>query len=530
MGKFKLTWKIWFLIIVVLLSFLSIFVTFDPLGITFLQTGVVVSSVDSESQIYESGLRAGMIIEEINGEKIQDMVDYQKAVEPYYNLEINSSEKLIVRTNTIEIVGLFDSRVVSSMKVTDIPQTKLKSGLDLQGGARAFVKVNADIDDRQVDDLISVLEQRLNVYGLSDMTIYKVKTSDGKSLIGIEIAGSSPDELEKLVGEQGHFVARIGNDTVFVGGDRDVTHVGRTGQEAMITECFTTENGEEACNFRFIISLSAAAAQKHADITNNLSTKDGCIPKYDANCFLEKQIDFYIDEKLTSSLNIGADLKGNIATSIQISGSEVGATRQEAIDNANKEMKTLQTILITGSLPYKLEIVKIDRISSNLGDQFINQILLAGFFAILVITIFTFIRYRKIKLSIAIVLVSLSEVLIILGVASLIRWNLNLVSIAGIITAIGTGIDSQIIIMDESRNKNESLRDRIKKALFIITTAFATTLVALLPLTGVIGFLGIGAASAGLLKGFAITTLIGITVGVVISRPAFADIVRQLQE
>ena len=44
-------------------------------------------------------------------------------------------------------------------------------------------------------------------------------------------------------------------------------------------------------------------------------------------------------------------------------------------------MKQLQTILITGSLPYKLEIVKIDKISSNLGEEFTKQILLAGLFA-----------------------------------------------------------------------------------------------------------------------------------------------------
>ena len=193
-------------------------------------------------------------------------------------------------------------------------------------------------------------------------------------------------------------------------------------------------------------------------------------------------------------------------------------------------MKTLQTILITGSLPYKLEIVKIDKISATLGESFTKQILIAGLFAILAVSILVFIRYRKIKVSFALVTVSLSEVLIILGVASLIGWNLDLPSIAGIIAAIGTGIDSQIIILDEARDKRESIAQRIKKALFIITTAFATTTVALLPLTGLLGFMGIGAASAGLLKGFAVTTILGITTGVLISRPAFADIARQLEE
>jgi preprotein translocase subunit SecD len=529
MAKIEFTTRIWLLVIISLLAFISIFVTFSPFGITFLEKGVLVSSVEINSTVHQAGLRTGMKIVEINGAYIDTLDDYKEAMNVYSELEENETKKLIMRTDSIEIVGLYDYMVLNDIQAKDIESTKLKTGLDLQGGARAFVRVNEDISDDATDDLIAVLEQRLNVYGLSDMSIYKVKRSDGQNLIGVEIAGSSPEELEKLIGEQGHFVAKIGNDTVFVGGDKDITHVGRTGSEAMISECNTGQDGE-FCNFRFVVSLSAEAAQRHADITEELSTKDNCIPRYDPNCYLDKQIDFYIDDVVTSSLNIGADLKGNVATSIQISGSGSGPTRQEAIDDSKQEMKALQTILITGSLPYELEIVKIDRISSNLGDKFIKQILLAGLVAIIAVTLFTFIRYRRIKISIAIILVSMSEVLMILGVAALIRWNLDLVSIAGIIAAIGTGIDSQIIILDESRDKNESLRDRIKKALFIITTAFATTLVALLPLTGMLGWLGIYAASAGLLKGFAITTLIGITVGVLISRPAFADIAKQLQE
>jgi preprotein translocase subunit SecD len=42
-------------------------------------------------------------------------------------------------------------------------------------------------------------------------------------------------------------------------------------------------------------------------------------------------------------------------------------------------MKKLQTIMITGSLPFKLEIVKIDKISPLLGEHFVKAILLGGF-------------------------------------------------------------------------------------------------------------------------------------------------------
>ena len=514
----KVTFKMWILFIAVALSLISIF-SIPPM---IFEKGVTVSSVETNSSIFENGLRSGMVIQEINGQLIDSLEDYSNAMESIAYLEENATQKLTIKTKNLEIINLFTRDIINDISIEEIPSTKIKTGLDLRGGARAFVKADVPLTSTQLNDLIAVSEQRLNVYGLSDVKFFKVTTSSGDNLMGIEIAGTSPDDLEELIAKQGKFEAKIGNETVFVGGDKDVTHVGRTGRDAYISECNSLSDGSgEYCNFQFVISLSSDAAQRHADITDNLSINGS---------YLSKQLDFYIDGTQTSSLNIGADLKGNVATQIMISGSGNGATRQEALNDAKAEMKKLQTILITGSLPFKLEIVKLDKISPTLGDQFTKQIMLAGLFAIIAVSLLVFIRYRKIKVSFALVTVSLSEVLIILGVAALIGWNLDLPSIAGIIAAIGTGIDSQLIILDEARDKRESIAQRIKKALFIITTAFATTTVALLPLTGLLGFMGIGAASAGLLKGFAVTTIIGITTGVLISRPAFADIARQLEE
>jgi preprotein translocase subunit SecD len=515
-GKMKITFRIWVLIAVVLLSLISIFGV-PPQG---MEKGLLVTSVDQNSTVFRDGLKEGMTIQSINGQPVASMQDYAAAISEITNLEENQTGKLIIQTKETEIINLYDKTIIDDISLETIPLTRIKTGLDLRGGARAFIKADVPLNDAQLDDLIAVSEQRLNVYGLSDVKFFKVSTSSGDNLMGIEIAGSSPDDLEELIAKQGHFEAKIGNDTVFVGGDKDITHVGRSGQDAMVTECFAVQGGE-ACNFRFTIFLSEEAAQRHADITDELSINGS---------YLSKKLDFFIDEKLTQSLNIGSSLKGSVTTQISISGSGEGATRNEAIESAKAEMKQLQTILITGSLPFKLEIVKIDQISPNLGNQFTRQIMLAGLFAIIAVSIVVFVRYRKIKASLALVTVSLSEVLIILGAASLIGWNLDLPSIAGIIAAIGTGIDSQLIILDEAQDKNESIKARIKKALFIIVTAFTTTFVAMIPLTGFLGFMGIGAASAGLLKGFAVTTLIGITTGVLVSRPAFADIARQLEE
>jgi len=512
----KITFRIWLLIIVVVLSAISIF-SIPPMAF---EKGVLVTSVVPDSKVFSDGLREGMIIQEINGQPILSIEDFATSLEPFQTLGENETLKLIIKTDSTTIIDIFSKNVTQDIIISKIPKTRIQTGLDLRGGARALVKADISLTEADLNDLIAVSEQRLNVYGLSDVKFFKVITSSQERIMGIEIAGSTPKDLEELIAKQGHFEAKIGNDSVFVGGDKDITYVGRTGTDSIISECFKVQGGE-ACNFQFVISLSEEAAQRHADITNDLSINGS---------YLSKQLDFYIDEELISSLNIGADLKGNVATRIQISGSGSGTTRQEAIEDAKREMNKLQTILITGSLPYNLEIVKLDKISPNLGFEFVRQILMAGLFAIIAVSLLVFIRYRKFKISLALVSVSFSEVLIILGTAALIGWNLDLPSIAGIIATIGTGIDSQLIILDESRNKNESLAQRIKKALFIIVTAFTTTFVALIPLTGLLGFMGIGAASAGLLKGFAVTTLIGITTGVLISRPAFADIAKQLED
>ena len=139
-----------------------------------------------------------------------------------------------------------------------------------------------------------------------------------------------------------------------------------------------------------------------------------------------------------------------------------------------------------------------------------------------IISLVVFIRYRKIKITLAVILTMFSEAFITLGIAAFINWNLDAPSIAGIIAGMGTGINDQIIIIDESEKQTEgSIKERIKRALFIIIGAFFTIVAAMIPLFW---------AGAGMLRGFALTTIIGVSVGILITRPAFADIIKKIGE
>ena len=424
--------------------------------------------------------------------------------------------KTIIETDAGE--AIIFSEEVPAITVASIPKTNIKTGLDLAGGSRALIQAkDVKLSSSEIGDLIDVISNRLNVYGIADMNILPVSDLSGTNYMLIEIAGATPNDLEQLISQQGKFEAKIGNETVFVGGNKDISDVCRKDATcAYVESCPKAEDGYY-CNFKFSLFLSEDAAQRHADITSKIPVNSSVQGNY-----LAKKLDLYVDDSLLSSLLISESLKGSATTQIAISGSGSGATQAEAYDDAEKEMHNLQTILITGSLPYKLEIVKLDTISPVLGKEFINSILFAGLAAILAVSIIVFFRYRRFKSSLALIITSISEVIIILGIASFIDWNLDLPSIAGILATIGTGIDSQIIVLDEAKQKTLlSLKQKLKRAFQIILGAYFTAVVALLPLMW---------AGAGLLKGFAITTLIGITIGVLITRPAFTDMINMIGE
>ncbi len=418
-----------------------------------------------------------------------------------------------INTDKGEIVYL--SSKIPELTVKEIEKSNIKKGLDLVGGTRVLLKPEESLEEKDVESLTKILSNRLDVYGLSDIRIRPAKDLSGEIFILAEIAGATREEVTSLIAQQGKFEARVNNQTVFEGGKKDITYVCRDDGSCsgIVPPCSQTAQGA-SCRFEFSIRLSPEAAKRHAQITKDIPVSlDG---------FLEHNLDLYLDDELVDSLRISSSLRGQEATQIAISGPGLGIDQESAYQDALKNMDKLQTVLITGSLPQKLEIIKVDSISPLLGEEFTKNILLTTLFAFIGVLLVMYIRYRNLKIVIPILITMLSEIIIILGFASLIEWNLDLVSIAGIIVAVGTGVDAQIVIVDETlkkENKNLNWKSKIKNAFFIIFAAFATTTVAMVPLWY---------AGAGLVRGLAFTTIVGITAGVFITRPAFGKIIENL--
>lgn len=575
----KMTVRMWILVFFLVASLFAI----KPWG--YLDSGVVIKTLEQNSPVSLEGLSKGEIIKEINGNAISDIEDYRtvtqelfKDIKPInwtiktsngtfsftgFSLDLEVDENLSLTAVSGEALGsgvsvnttlyeINDQKIEGQtgfyafkrenepkvrvnlrtkgnsytflsqsigLTVAPVPTTNIKAGLDLSGGARAIIKPEKEITSDEMKNLLAITTERLNVFGLSDIVVREATDLDGNNFMIVEVAGSTPRELEELIGQQGKFEAKIGNDTVFIGGKNDITSVCKGDPTcAGIRECTPSQSGY-MCRFEFAIYLSGGAADKQAELTSKLSENISA----SGERYLSKPLDLYLDDKLVDTLQISSNLKGKATTTIAISGPGFGGTQQEAYEDASKNMAKLQTVLVTGSLPFKLQIVKLDSISPLLGKDFIKNIFFSSFAAFLAVALVVLVRYRKIKYSIPVMITLISEIWIILGAAALIRWNLDLSSIAGIIAAIGTGVNDQIILLDESeKNKSSSnMKERIKNAFFIIFGAFTTNAVAMIPLWW---------AGAGLIRGFALTTLIGIAIGVFITRPAFASFISQLEE
>jgi preprotein translocase subunit SecD len=560
MSKFKALMRsprVWILIICVLLSLVALHP--NPLA-----DGVVIKAVARNSSAVNAGIESPKPntipsalerLTAINNKPVHTIDDYLALTKElplnrtvqittnrgtyklmpitiYETVDLGNETRVEERNVTINGTSLMQNVTISvpktamkpvgmeplGLSVVPTPTTNLRKGLDLQGGTRVLLRPEEAVDDAVIESMVDSMKERLNVYGLSDITVTPVKDRlQGGTFILVELAGATEAEARNLLSKQGKFEAKIGDETVFKGGN-DITYVCRTAECSGIDPnrgCMPNQGGGYSCSYFFAISLSAEAAARHASITRDLAVIG--TPPED---YLSQNLTLFLDDALVRELRIGASLKGSETTQVQISGFGTGVSQQEAMTNTLDDMKQLQTVLVTGSLPAKIVIEKIDTVSPKLGSLFIKNALIMGLLAIVAVTAVLLARYRKVWLALPIVSTVVAEIVIIIGWYALSGSSLDLAAIAGIIVTIGTGVDHQVIITDETIRRSGSAiiswADKLKQAFFIIFSSVATVAVAMF-------FLYV--AGAGLLRGFAVTTMVGLFFGLFVTRPAYAKIV-----
>jgi len=391
--------------------------------------------------------------------------------------------------------------------------SNLKFGLDFQGGSYVTLQlmnnsssgVNQPVSQSTLDLTKSIITQKINAYGLQNTPVNTVTDSNGNAYVLIKFAGIPYDEAMKIVGHQGVFDIRVqttGNNSVVIVNGSDVQGVGDPFSQLQ-------NDGSTAWGVTFMLTPSGAQKFQQGAIQYGATTD----PNHHYITMELDGVPFYsepLSAQLASSLATSPEDKMEAMTG-------TGSAGQSQAQDVSIQMRA-------GALPVSVVPVSSGQVPAEQGAEFRMLVVVAMILAQCAIGAIMYFRYREPRIILPMFITSVSEVIILLGVAAVINWQIDLPSVAGIIAVIGTGVDQLIIITDEVMTTGKApttkkILQKLSTAFKIIVSSAATVVAAMIPLW----YLGFGE-----LQGFALTTILGVFIGILITRPAYGRIISDI--
>ena len=201
----------------------------------------------------------------------------------------------------------------------------------------------------------------------------------------------------------------------------------------------------------------------------------------------------FVEEDKSQVINI-ATIREAFSKRFQITGLDL------------QEAKDLSILLRSGSLSAPMSIIEERTVGPSLGSENIISGRDSMLLGMILVVLFMFAYYKKFGIIANIAL--LANILIITATLSLFQATLTLSGIAGIVLTVGMAVDANVLIYERIREEilngnspNASIVSGYNKAFSTISDANITTLIA------AIALLTIG---TGVVKGFAVTLVIGI--------------------
>lgn len=469
-------WRVLLVIILVALSLAAIFVPFgDRDGITNLQFGL---DLDGGSWI---------------------QLEYQAEV-----VTIGSGANVNTVAETMgEILDCtvipIDQHRIEVQKL--VPEEELRNAVTEAGAV--FISSEKGVGTDTADSVKRILESKVNSLGTSDVKVNTLTNTNGVSqYVRVEMAGVDMQTAQEILGTQGLFEIRIvttGNETAHVLYGDSVIGVQTPSQNPP---------GTNNWGVGFNIDTNGAKALQQAAIQFGATTNPNA-----------HYLNMYLDGEMVYGAPLSADLASSIAMyPVNSLYAGTGHGKEGQI-----QAQELEIHLRAGALPVQVEIAGSGSTSAVLGDYFKIVCLIAGLAALAVVAIMVYIRYRVPEIVLPMIATNMAEIIILLGIAVFIQ-QLDIAAIAALIAVLGTGIDQLIIITDEVVHEGKVpapavYLKRLTRALGIIMTSAATVVIAMFPLI---------LMDLSTLKGFAIISILGILIGVLITRPAYGKVVMDI--
>ena len=337
------------------------------------------------------------------------------------------------------------------------------------------------INNSALKQSIEIVRRRIDDVGTKEPTILQ----RGDKRILVELPGlKDPERIKKLLGKTAQLNFRLVSDNSEFGFDELIS-----------------DNGEPLKISKRIVMSGENLIDAQPSIQNqqNEPTVSFTLDRLGAQKFgrattdnVGKRLAIILDGKIVSAPNINEAITSGKGI---ISGD---FTFQEATD--------LALLLRSGALPTPLNVVEERTVGPDLGEDSIKSgviSLVVGFFLVILFMLY---KYKIFGLVANIALIS--NLLMLIGILTILEATLTLPGIAGIILTVGMAVDANVLIFERIKEELKTEKSIIhafdsgySKAKITVLDANITTLIAAAILF---------AFGSGPVKGFAITLGIGI--------------------
>jgi preprotein translocase subunit SecD len=422
-----------------------------------------------------------------------------------------------------DVVARLRTTESGDVEVRDANVTQEQLGTALEAAGYEYGNIRDGVTEETRQQTRDVLRNKVNEAGLSGGTVRIVTASTGEKYILIQVPDVDSSSVVDLIDDRGS--VRV--DVYYPTDDGEYA----TEQGVLTQEDFQSigtavqGEGDQLPHVPVVIEDSQAERVQRTLVETGVAKQGGSTCRYATDpenteaCML-----LVVDGEVVNAFGMSPGLANGMR-----SGQWAQDPRFILQTGSYDEARSVAINLRAGELPAQLAVEgeeggTISFISSSAGESFRTMSLLIGVIAVLAVSLVVFVRYGRAVVAAPMIVTALSEVVILLGFAAFIRYPLGLSVMAGFIAVIGTGVDDLIIIADEVMSQGEVnsrrvFQSRFRKAFWVIGAAAATTIIAMSPLA---------VLSLGDLQGFAIFTILGVIVGVAVTRPAYGDILRSL--
>lgn len=368
-------------------------------------------------------------------------------------------------------------------KTIEVPgRENMKLGLDLKGGVQLTYTLDLSTVENTTpaqakQEAINVIEKRINKLGVAEAVIQSTDV-DNQPGIMIELPGVSDTATAKdLIGQTAQLVfKKLDEEGNFVA--TELTGANLKSAKA------TFNQGSQAGGF--------SSAEPIVELSFNETGTELFAQLTKEN--IQKQLAIELDGEIISAPTVQTEITDGQAIITGIGDIE--------------EAKELALLLNAGALPVPIILVAENSIGATLGQESIENSLLAGILGIILVAVFMMIYYRKAGILASIAL--FVYLVLSMAIFKLIPVTMTLAGIAGFIFSVGAAVDANVLVFErfkeelkKGKEAHQAIEESFKRSWSSIWPSNMASII-----TAIILYYG----TTGMVRGFAVTLAIGIFV------------------